>query len=1012
AAAAAAGPAAARRLEADGKPGPADVALRAEVRQTLAKAIVALPEPYRSVLSLHLHDGLNSQEISARLKRPAATVRKQMARAIQQLRTALPVGFATGLALRITPAQLAERAADAAQYTQVSPNAVDGTTTDGTSAGDAFADESAELHGDEIPTLLTAAATARRALWLSLPAAALLTAIVALIAAFAPGESAQSPQHAAADRSAPPSSMARVASDASVASQRIEVYRRAARTPPEAADTCTLTIEAQHEDGSAAANHTLLIVHDDGRALTSRIATGDSHRVTTDAFGRAIVRYLPKARYSIARPGALPSKTITLDGSTHEARVRLPRNISCRGIVVDPHGYPVAGATVCASQTSARGDLGTVLASTDANGGFAATTSLRDGRLYARHPEHGTSATVRMQTDCELQIQMLPPGKPVTIDVRHANGEPIEGAFVAVVPRSRATQFVPPETGTTDRDGRCTLMRARGRSASLLVEARPDLRRTQGYAGPREPARAPWCSTLPADATSAAVVLHSAASVSGQLVDADGNPMAYQQVTASVAGERSNEPTAPMLARQTTSDDEGFFHLEHLPPTRLQVRAYGPRRTTRGPMMGHWVQAGTTIDLGSDAFRSDDPNAAPHARVRLQAAPRVEVRGQVHDPHGNPISGWHMVAIPEVGTAIHRMFRRRAATTRSDGTFVLDAVAPDESYQVGLYPPSRWWPNTIGWPVAFARVRAGDTARIQVDSVRVPTAMLTCQTLLPNGTAARGAVFELRHMAYQSPLTRRANAAGRARFEGLARGDYWLVVKAKGHGSRTVPLTIEDDHAPVDLGTILLEQPAKPCVRLLVDGKPVTTPVRVVAQSSVGDKFVTANSDALGRGTVQLPTLPAGPSRIAVHGPGIAPRSMQREFTPGRQWFDLELERAASVTMRFPFPLADNPFVINGPLHVIVRQRPAGAEARPGAEGKIVLEDYVGAATEPACFVLATGLADGDYTVHARSIWNASVERELSIRTGEMPERVVEMPLTLGKAPTGTSEAQTAATQR
>ena len=86
---------------------PVDQALRAELRQALSSGIAALAEPYRSVLALHLRHGFNSAEISARLDRPAATVRKQMERGLDQLRGALPLGLATGLLAQLSPAQIA-----------------------------------------------------------------------------------------------------------------------------------------------------------------------------------------------------------------------------------------------------------------------------------------------------------------------------------------------------------------------------------------------------------------------------------------------------------------------------------------------------------------------------------------------------------------------------------------------------------------------------------------------------------------------------------------------------------------------------------------------------------------------------------------------------------------------------------------------------------------------------------------------------------------------------------------
>src|SRR5262245_18796325 len=100
---------------------PAAAALHSELRCALAQGIQTLPEPYRSVLVLHLKDGLDSQEISRRLARPPATVRKQMERAIARLRVVLPLGLATAFVVRMSPAQIAQNAADAARFVDLDP---------------------------------------------------------------------------------------------------------------------------------------------------------------------------------------------------------------------------------------------------------------------------------------------------------------------------------------------------------------------------------------------------------------------------------------------------------------------------------------------------------------------------------------------------------------------------------------------------------------------------------------------------------------------------------------------------------------------------------------------------------------------------------------------------------------------------------------------------------------------------------------------------------------------------
>src|SRR5262249_19511979 len=92
----------------------ADEALRRELRTALEQAMAGLPQPYRSVAQLHLQSGLDSVAIGARLRCAPATARKRLERALDHLRRVLPLGLATPVVARCSPAPIAERAADAA----------------------------------------------------------------------------------------------------------------------------------------------------------------------------------------------------------------------------------------------------------------------------------------------------------------------------------------------------------------------------------------------------------------------------------------------------------------------------------------------------------------------------------------------------------------------------------------------------------------------------------------------------------------------------------------------------------------------------------------------------------------------------------------------------------------------------------------------------------------------------------------------------------------------------------
>ena len=73
----------------EGLPSSAELLERASVQRELAEALTRLREPYRSVLLLRYHEGLEPAEIARRRGVPAATVRSQLSRALAELRAGM-----------------------------------------------------------------------------------------------------------------------------------------------------------------------------------------------------------------------------------------------------------------------------------------------------------------------------------------------------------------------------------------------------------------------------------------------------------------------------------------------------------------------------------------------------------------------------------------------------------------------------------------------------------------------------------------------------------------------------------------------------------------------------------------------------------------------------------------------------------------------------------------------------------------------------------------------------------
>jgi RNA polymerase sigma-70 factor (ECF subfamily) len=70
-------------------PSPAEILGREEQRRLVLEQVLALPKRSREVLLLRYHEGLSPSEIGRRLSRPAGTVRSQLHRSLEELRTRL-----------------------------------------------------------------------------------------------------------------------------------------------------------------------------------------------------------------------------------------------------------------------------------------------------------------------------------------------------------------------------------------------------------------------------------------------------------------------------------------------------------------------------------------------------------------------------------------------------------------------------------------------------------------------------------------------------------------------------------------------------------------------------------------------------------------------------------------------------------------------------------------------------------------------------------------------------------
>ena len=905
-------------------PDAAAATLHAELRQALTAGIAALPEPYRSVLSLHLEGGLDSAEISQRLSRPAATVRKQMERALDRLRTALPIGLATGLAVHVDAQSLAANAADAARFVEAEPSAAIVPAATSTHGASALAGWWLWSGLAALLTIAVVAAWPATATPLLPPAGALLAAPADLPAPLLVPTVAPSLHNLAQEREA----------DLAVAELEVRVVQ---------------------PDGTTAADVTVLLVDDSGKALPERILAGLARTTTTDAGGAATFRAVPPGDYELAWPGSVGRRKLRLTPGPHQVELELAAPIAFRGVVVDQFQRPVADAEIVVSETSLRGDLGSVVARSRSDGSFAATAQLSHGRVFARHEGYRSSVGARLEPSTSMLLSLPPAQRELVVTVLDPQGRPVPDAYVAVVPRSAALNFLPPEHARTDAAGRC-FCRDPGPGEASVIASRDGL--------------APAAANLDPDATALTLTLRHGTSLRGTLYDADGTPMVGTRVHVAFCEHRSNEPVAPLLARSLRTDARGGFWFHNVPLGTVHVQAFGEVPSSgRGLPPYPWLLAAADIHVA-------DP--AGHELV-LHGKRGPILRGRLLTADGKPVADHNVVATPRQGTAIHRVFRVRGAGTAADGSFAIHGLAADEDYDLGAYLPGGPGGTGTEFPVANGTGRPGAAPTILRLPGRMPTSMLRVAVLGPDGHPIPETSLELRTMALQLPKSATVAADGSAQFGPLLEGDYQLAVIAPGLGTRVMAVTIGDDPADVDLGVITLPLPARLTVQLARPGGRPRPGLRGVARGRIGDKFVSATADA--HGFAALPPLPPGDVEVLVLGPGIAPHRTQTTLRSGAQQIELQLEPATTAALEFEFALADNPFVVNGPLHVRVRAE----------DGSLEFEEHIGAETSRGRFDFATGLPPGRYDIVARALWNAAAQTTLTVppHGDVLPQRLV-----------------------
>lgn len=539
-------------------PSSQELALREERRRSLVAAVDRLPRDLRTVVLLRYFDGLPPRAIAQRLGVPATTVWSRLRNALQRLR-----------------ADLDERHGDRRAW--LVPLTGGFLMTAKAKFGGAAA-------------VLTAAA---------------LVVLFALQAAppVAHGDGASSPavlaQQGDVHRDPPTPTVA----------TRDDAQREPVAEPPPAATapaTGALLVRARRPDGEPAFGVTVVVRP---RGSDVRFA---SIRQVTDEDGEARFEGLRPGTWSITNtlaPGGTRAEVEA--GATAVVDYELRAGITLTGVVLDPTGHPVPGASVEVIMPIRVDADAETIATTGAEGQFVVFDVVEMCLVGARAPGFTASRLHYVELEvgaiAEVELRLGEAGGMVEGVVLAAHGAPVPAATVIIGSGATTGLRASPSVGApplpalvhTDADGRF-------RAVGVSPGTQPVRVRAAEFA--------PWagtCEVFAAATTSMPVVLQQGGAVRGTVRDGTGAPVAEALVAIG---------TIPDFGYcRTRSAADGGFELTGLAAgeCELRVEHESHLRATQRIV----VREGVTVACAVVLVRG------------------LDLRGRVVDGHGVGVEG-------------------------------------------------------------------------------------------------------------------------------------------------------------------------------------------------------------------------------------------------------------------------------------------------------------------------------------------------------------------------------------
>jgi hypothetical protein len=681
---------------------------------------------------LHLVHELTGKDIAEALARPEATVRTQLARGLERLRKALPVGIG-GVASALVPPPLGLAAVRQAVLAKAAEGVAVGSLVVG--AGTLALTGVLLMKKVVLSVVAVCIAFAAWQWWV------LQSALPAAI-----GSHAATVTSAAAQQAPLPAAVATDVADV----DRVPAPRQADARP------AGLEVTVLWHDGTPAADVAVRCRPRplDIEAWLQVVRSGDDGLARFDG--------LPPGPANVLTGRGHRADVDLLAGQGQRLTITLPQGVDVRGRVVDTDERPVAGATIWLSVSDFSDDCEPAAVS-DVLGAFSIRGAGPGSNVTATAPGLGCAQFTRVQSEEIVLTMRAAPGTLVGTVV-DAEGRPIDGARVLLGVTTNAPQgglhrrFFGKVTGQDVWPSRFLRTDAAGSFCSEGLPALP----WPLWVGAPGFATAWQVVTVSADAPTAVTIrLTAGATVSGRITDAAGRAMAGVEVDAwpdlppphQLIGLREAALTYPPLwgRRTAVTGEDGAYRIPKVMPGKMKLNAWHPD--------GHVLEACELAD--GQSFVWD-------AVLVAEVASGEPLHGTLVDERGAALTGWTVrVDRPESEHAGNWI------SVRDGGSFRTNRV-PAGSHRLFVKPYTPMLGDEVD--VGLHDV-ANCPLRLVVPSSQVPTARVRGRIVTSADLRLERCAVWVTRGATRDAVHVRCDAEGRYEAGPLQAGDYRLRVE-------------------------------------------------------------------------------------------------------------------------------------------------------------------------------------------------------------------------------------------